>query len=222
MWWKRRDGGSNEPSAQELFERGASLLETDLDSARRCYERAVELEPGFSGAWFDLGLTHKWRREWIDTLACNRRAIDVQEEPEEGDPAFWNAGIAATALHDWASARWAWRGYGIPIDDGDGEIVADFGLGVVRLPSGETVWCRRIDPTRMKVLSVPLPESGFRCRDILLHDGAPEGTRVAFGREYSVMAFIEMWAATDVPTTEILVDASGSAVDDLIQANRAG
>jgi len=40
------------------------------------------------------------------------------------------------------------------------------------------VYARRIDPVRARILNVPLPESGHRFGDILLHDGAPTGFRV--------------------------------------------
>jgi hypothetical protein len=42
---------------------------------------------------------------------------------------------------------------------------------------GEVVWCDRIDPARARIRSVPLPDSGRRYGDLLLHDGAPNGER---------------------------------------------
>ena len=165
--------------------------------------------------WFDLGLIHKWRREWPECLACNLKAVELDPRGEE-DPAYWNAGIAATALEDWAAARWAWRGYGVPISDGDGPIEENFGPGVVRLPVGETVWGTRIDPARMALSSIPTPESGFRCGDIVLHDGERRGSRIARGREYDVFDVISRWRASPVPTVEVVVDAPGRALAKLM------
>jgi hypothetical protein len=140
----------------------------------------------------------------------------------EPDPAYWNAGIAATALSDWDTARWAWRAYGIPISGDDGPIDENFGQGVVRLPDGETVWGRRIDPARMQVLSVPLPDGGFRSDDIVLHDGEPVGSRVANGVEYSVFNVIERWKASSVPTISVEVEADDNAVADLLRLADSG
>jgi hypothetical protein len=46
--------------------------------------------------------------------AAARAARGVQ------DPTFWNLGIAATVLRDWATARDSWSGYGIDLPAGDG------------------------------------------------------------------------------------------------------
>lgn len=203
--------------AVEWMHRGADLLDHDLVEAAACYRRALAMDPSLRGAWFDLGLVHKWRRDWAECLACNRRAAALGwDEGPQGDPAYWNAGIAATALEDWSTARWAWRGFGIPITDGDGAIEEDFGPGVVRLPDGETVWGRRIDPARMVLLSVPMPESGFRCGDVVLHDGEPKGSRVAGGHEYAVFELIARTRSSTRPTVEVVVDAGPADVDQLV------
>lgn len=50
----------------------------------------------------------------------------------------------------------------------------------------EVLWCKRIDPARAIVWNVPLPESGHRCGDLVLHDGAPVGARIRNGVEVPV------------------------------------
>lgn len=45
---------------------------------------------------------------------------------------------------------------------------------------------RRIDPVRARLLNVPLPESGHRFGDIVLHDGAATGHRFDGDREVPV------------------------------------
>jgi tetratricopeptide (TPR) repeat protein len=197
--------------------RGAELLESDLDEAERCYLKAIEVDASLSGAWFDLGLIAKWRHRWADCIEFNRRAASLAPPNEHaGNPAYWNAGIAATALRDWATARWAWRSFGIPISEGDGPIEENFGLGVIRLPEGETVWGRRLDPARIQLLSIPLPDGGFRSDDVLMHDGQPVGSRVSEGREYPVFNLIERLQASPVPTISVEVQAAEGAVAELL------
>lgn len=222
-WRNRRGVGGDDLSATEWMHRGAKLLDTDLDAAERCYMEAVESDGSLSGAWFDLGLIAKWRLQWAECVEFNMRAASLAPASEQaGNPAYWNAGIAATALRDWATARWAWRSFGIPIADGDGAVAENFGLGVVRLPGGETVWGKRLDPARMQLLSIPLPDDGFRTDDIVLHDGQPVGSRVSGGREYSVFNVIERWQGSPVPTISVEIIANEADVAELLQRRRLG
>jgi hypothetical protein len=188
--------------ASAANERGRKLADhRDDDAAEREYRRAVDIDPNFEPAWFNLGLVYKRRREWPKCVECNQRAADLLPGP--GQPAWWNLGIAATALRDWELARRAWRGYGIEIAEGEGPIVASFGRTPIRLlpaDSGEVVWCRRIDPARAVIENVPLPESGHRHGDTVLHDGVSNGERLVEGRSYPVFDELELWQASDEPT----------------------
>ena len=82
--------------------------------------------------------------------------------------AWWNLGIAATALGRWDVARSAWRGFGINMPKGDGPIDFPCGTCPIRInPDGdaEVVWAERIDPARAELLSIPFPESNHRWKD---------------------------------------------------------
>ncbi len=48
------------------------------------------------------------------------------------------------------------------------------------------VWGRRIDPCRIRIDSVPLPDSDHAWHDAILHDVVPNGERVAWGMTFSV------------------------------------
>ena len=215
----KRRGEGTPRSPKEWMRRGADLLDHDdpttWSPAEDCYRRAVEGDDRLRGAWFDLGLVHKWRLEWTESLSCNRRALDLGRDPE-GDPAYWNAGIAATALGDWATAHWAWTGYGVILPDDYPMSEEAFGVGPVRLPDGEVVWGGRRDPARFRLMSVPLPRTGFRCGDVVLNDGAPNGSRVSGGREFPVFDVLVRLEASPQPTVEVSVEgATPSAVEDL-------
>jgi ribosomal protein S27AE len=212
----RRDAGGR---ARKLTAKGASLLETDREAAAECYQRAVELDPGLHEAWFDLGLVHKWAGRWEEAFACNLQAAELVGEVEE-EPAWWNLGIAATALRRWDIARRAWKAYGLDVPDGAGPIEADFGYGPVRLnPAGdaEIVWGQRIDPTRIRLTNIPFPASGHRWADVILHDGAPNGYRELDGQSHPVFDELQRWEESDVPTVEASVSAeSVEDLDDLV------
>jgi len=151
---------------------------------------------------YNLGLEAKYRAEWKASLTHNQRAASLNGEEQA---TWWNLGIAATALRDWEEARRAWRAYGITVNDGPGEVLMAQELGCVRLnPTGaaEVVWGTRIDPARILVANVPLPESGRRCGDIVLHDGASAGYRKKDDQEYPVFDELEVWRVSDLLTFE--------------------
>ncbi len=160
--------------------------------------------------WFDLGLAYKRLKDWSSCVEANSKALEISQSA--GDPAWWNLGIAATALRNWDLARKAWRGYGLEIDDGPGPVVCDYGSTPVRLPNDEIVWGPRIDPARVIVRNIPFPESGFRWGDIVLHDGAPNGEREMNGTVYSVFDVLERWSPSEIPT--LGVDVHCDSIED--------
>lgn len=172
----------------ERFEAAREALgDGRLEEARAGFERAIELGWETTNAWFDLGLVHKFRRAWAESVRCNRRALELDASNEE---AAWNLGVAATALRDWDVARSAWQRLGLDVG-ADGPPAADYGIGPVRLNAtpdgeGEVVWGHRIDPCRMRLASVPLPESGHRWGDVVLHDVVPRGERRVGDRAFPV------------------------------------
>jgi len=185
----------NRSRAVAANERGNQLARAgDDQAAEAAYREAIALYPDYESAWFNVGLVLKRRRDWEGCRDANLRAAEL--DPRKEQPAWWNLGIAATALRDWPTARRAWKGYGVDIPDGDGPIEVKLGMTPVRIglaDAVEVVWCRRIDPARAIIGSIPLPESGHRYHDVVLHDGAPNGRREVNGHVYSVFDEIERW-----------------------------
>lgn len=170
-----------------------------------------------AGWAFDLALAHKFLRDWPAARQAGLAAAELAPE-EPGEPAWWNLGIAATALRDWQTAREAWTRYGVDVPPGEGPIDGRYGRTPVRIRTAEgqeVVWCRRIDPARAEVLNVPLPGSGRRCGEIVLHDGVPAGERVSEGQTYSVFDEIELWAPSDLPVHAVALRVGS---DDDLQA----
>ena len=183
----------------------------DLEGAMPLYERALTLDPDRAATHYNIGLVHKYRGAWAESLHHSRRASDLRADDEAAN---WNMGIAATALRDWAAAREAWRRVGLQIPEGDGPIQGDFGITPVRLnpnDRGEVVWGTRIDPVRVVLGNIPYPDSGFRAGDIVLHDGAPVGERQSNGRTYSVFNVLELFESSANSTYEAEVRARDAA-----------
>ena len=190
--------------------------------AEAAYLRAIEAHPRGPRAWFNLGLLYKRARRWEDSRRCNLRATSLDPQ---NDGAFWNLGIAATALGDWASARTAWRRFGVPIPEGTGPFELPLGQVPIRLhPQGdpEVVWCRRIDPARAIIENVPLPASGRRYGDLLLHDGAPNGYREVDGVKVPVFDELELLQASTYTTFRVRIETRGpfdvDALQELLEA----
>jgi hypothetical protein len=144
-------------------------------------------------------------------MECCERASNLSND-DQGEPAFWNLGIAATALRKWDVARNAWRRFGIAVPEGDGEIRMSLGPAPVRLnpqEDGEVVWGLRIDPARIVIKNVPLPESGHRWGDVVLHDGEPRGQRRVQNRTYDVFDELERWQPSTTPTLEVQLTVAG-------------
>jgi hypothetical protein len=173
--------------AAALNARGLKLQKQERwGEAIRTFEKAVAVDPGWSVPLYNLGLLYKCRRNWEKSLEYNRRAAQMGGKK---DPAWWNLGIAATALGRWDVARKAWRGFGIDLPDGDGPPSLSCGFGPIRInPDGdaEVVWAERIDPARAVLVSIPFPESGHRWKDTVLNDGAPTGYRKYGGKDIPV------------------------------------
>jgi len=186
----------------------------DWQRAGELLEDAVRRDPdGRDSAklWFDAALAYKYLRDWRKAYELGKEAAARAPRGRQ-DPAFWNLGIAATVLGDWPTARDSWRGYGIDLPPGDGEIVADLGVTCLRIGTAngqEVVWAQRLCPTRARVLSVPF-DPGRRFGEVVMHDGAPNGERIVDGRRHPVFDEILLFTASDLATLSVTVTASTS------------
>jgi tetratricopeptide (TPR) repeat protein len=180
-----------------------------LDDAEALYREAIDLDPQWAVPWYNLGLVYKRQRKWDESLVCNRQAVLL----DEGDQAAnWNLGIAATAVGEWRIARDAWKRVGLSFPD-EQEGFVDLKLGAVPVrvnpqATPEVVWCRRLDPARARILNVPLPQSGRRYGDLLLHDGAPVGERSVDGVAVPMFEEIALLQESSFATFTVTVEAA--------------
>jgi hypothetical protein len=169
-------------------------------------------DPRAAGWWYDAALAQKFLRNWPEAYRLGIPAAALAPRGEQ-DPAFWNLGIAATILRDWATARDAWEGYGVSLPAGIGPIDGDFGLACVRInvvDGSEVVWVRRLCPTRARVITVPF-DTTRRFGEVVVHDGEPKGDRVVGDRTYRVFDELLLFEASDVPTLSVTVTAAEPA-----------
>jgi hypothetical protein len=188
-----------------------ALDEGRLEEAELLLIKLTRDRPDSTADWWNLGLVFKVQKRWAAALEAFVRNAELNPAPE----AYWNAGVAATALRRWTTARWAWRMLELDVGPGDGAPEADFGPGPVRLnpdTDSEVVWGVRIDPCRVRIKSVPLPESGHRYGDIVLHDVVPRGKRMLGDRELSVFDELDRMDPSPHPT--LRAELTWSAPDD--------
>jgi hypothetical protein len=183
----------------------------NFSQGERLYAWSARLDPKWSVPWYNLGLHAKNSGRWRESLHYNRRALEL--EPKD-QASLWNLGIAATALHEWGEARRAWRAYGIDIFDGTGEVEMAALTACVRLDPqgcGEVVWGQRLDPARIMVFNVPLPDSRHRYLDVILNDGAANGTRRKDGTEFPVFDELEIWKVSEYSTFRVRLQVPDEA-----------
>jgi tetratricopeptide (TPR) repeat protein len=187
---RRQKSAEANEKATRLREQG------QLDEAIELFTTAAAIDPCWGTPRYNLGLVFKHQKNWERSLEYNRQATNLDATNEA---AWWNMGIAATALGQWSMARTAWRGFGIPVPDGDGPVDFPCGYGPVRLnpdSEGEVVWAHRLDPARAEIANIPFPESGFRWHDIVLTDGQPIGYRKVNGKDVPVFNALQLLQAS--------------------------
>jgi hypothetical protein len=198
--------------AEELIEQAYAAWDAEeWQRAADLYEQVLAHFPDEEPSaewWYDAALGHKFLRNWDKAYELGVQAA-ARAPRGEGDPAFWNLGIAATIRRDWAVARDAWAGFGIRLPEGEGEIHGRFGRACVRLDTAgarEVVWIERLCPTRGRVLNVPVT-GGRRFGEIVLHDGQPNGERVVDGTTFPVFDELLRFEPSDLPTFQVTIAA---------------
>lgn len=202
-----------------MHEAGALIDERRFREALAPAREACQLLPGSAGAWWNYAIALKHTCAWAECLAACERAIEL--DPANSDGPCWNAGIAATALERWRRARKAWRDYGLDVAEGDGPPEMTIGNAGVRVAidtEPEVVLCVRLDPCRARILSVPLPESGRRYGDIVLHDGERRGQRELAKGRIPVFDELALHRASGYGTWQVTVECERPAERDAILA----
>ena len=149
--------------------------EGDVYNAVKLCKRLAKLAPDWSAPFAFLCRMYRARQEWKPTLHYCLRAV----EHNPFDENLWETlGLAATALGEWETARYAWNQLGYHFKKSREALDLDLGIVPVRLnpqTQPEIVAARRIDPVRAIVESIPQPSSGRRYKDLILIENRPAG-----------------------------------------------
>ena len=214
------DARTRRKQANQMHEEGVALSEAgDEAGALAKYLAALELDPDRPSTLYNVGLFYKYQSAWRESFRFNKRAYELRPDDEA---TAWNLAIAATALRDWGTARSVWSSLGMKIAPGDTPVEDDFGPTPVRLNSAtnaEVVWARRIDPVRARLTNIPFTDSDFRYGDLVLHDGAPVGSRTYDGREYSVFNVLQLFEVSRFNTYEADIVAPEPADVEALEAS---
>ena len=210
-----------------LNERGRRTSDKGaIGRARWFYQLASLFDSTWSVPYYNLGLLEKYAGNWESSRRLNQRSAEIDPDDQAS---WWNLGIAATALADWSEARRAWKACGIKVPEGNDELRMALPGACVRLnPNGnaEVVWGNRLDPARIEIATIPLPESEHRFGDIVLHDGAASGTRISEGAEVPVFDELMLWKASAYSTFQVNLEFRSKAANDglveICQAHELG
>jgi tetratricopeptide (TPR) repeat protein len=190
-----------------LVQKAYELNEEDEDKAIQIYHNIIDVDSSWSVPYYNLGLIYKYKSQWEKSYEFNLKATELNVQDEA---AWWNLGIACTALKKWRAARIAWNKFGLELDINDTEVSIDLGAAPIRLLNDEVVWTTRVCPARAYIENVPLEESGYRYNDLVLIDGSPTGTTILDGVEYSVFDELEVLEESGYQTYSIGVEVDDS------------
>jgi tetratricopeptide (TPR) repeat protein len=189
-----------------LLEKARELTEEGNEKeAIEIYNQLIKDVPNWSVPYYNLGLIYKYQNDWQKSFYLNLKSTELNSDD---DSSWWNLGIAATALKNWRIVRTAWNQFGLNLEINDEEVNTGKWHTPIRLnpdSDAEVVWAVRIDPARAIVKSIPLPQCKHRYGDLILNDGAPVGTRMVDGQEYSVFNELELLEKSNYKTFSVIV-----------------
>lgn len=164
---------SSTPSGpqQVLFEQARQYeAAQDPYNAVKLYKRVAREAPQWAAPYLRLGHIYKYRREWKPTLYYHKKAIALEVANQQ---AWWNMGLAATALGKLRQARRVWDKFGWS------RLEQVYPRPVsVRLQfqnQFEVLWVQPISPCMGYIRSIPQPISGRRYGDLVLVDNIVRG-----------------------------------------------
>ncbi len=167
---------------EELFRKAEDYHRRgDIYNAIKLCKRIIRQVPEWHSPHAMLGNIYKYQQDWKATLHYNKKAAAIDASDQT---AWWNIGIAATALKKPRLAKSVWSKFGF-----EDEKWKQKSVRCARITLGkqfDIVWVNPLDPARGVIQSIPLPATGRRFRDIVLLDGEVSGYNIAKEKKYPV------------------------------------
>lgn len=177
--------------ARQFYQQALAYDEAeDVYNAIKLYKRIIKLQPQWLPPYLQLRTIYKRRREWKPAYHYTKRSLSLNSTHSD---VWWDLGIAATALKKWRIANNVWGKFNFPssFPAKDREFCS---LYLNRGKQFEVVLARPLCPARAEILSIPLPESRQRFRDIVLYDRRElKGYNIAGGKKLPVFNFLGHW-----------------------------
>ncbi|MEQ8706199.1 MAG: hypothetical protein RIC19_19865 [Phaeodactylibacter sp.] len=164
---------SNQPSEQHraLFEQARQYeAAADPYNAVKLYKRVIKEVPQWQQPYLRLGHMYKYRREWKPALYYNKKAVALEVSNRQ---AWWDVGLAATALGKLRQARRVWEKFGW--NTTGQHSLKPVSVRLQFQNQFEVLWVQRISPCLGYIRSIPQPASGRRYGDLVLIDNMVRG-----------------------------------------------
>ena len=169
------------PSSEvrDLFQKARSYdQKRDVYNAVKLYKRIIKIAPEWRPPYARLGEMYKHREEWKAALHYNKKTVALDSSDKK---AWWNLGIAATALNRRRIAQNVWNKFGVGATQPN--------PCCIRLSYNEQfeiLWIRPISPAKGIITNIPYPAADRRYRDIILFDGKISGYNVVNQKRFPV------------------------------------
>ena len=156
---------------QALYEE-AQRYEASGDhyNAIKLYKLLSRECPQWKEPWLKLGHSYKYRMEWKPTLYLHKRAVALDVANRQ---AWWNIGLAATALGKLRQARRVWEKFGWSA--ASFKTLKPVSVRLQIQKQFEVLWVQRVSPCLGYIRSIPQPASGRRYGDLVLVDNEVRG-----------------------------------------------
>lgn len=191
----------------ELFEEALEYENRgDAYNAIKLYKKVAKMAPQWAPPCRRLGMIYKYRLEWKPALYYVKKSLAADPGNRS---AWWDLGIAATALRKWRLARNVWNKFGESPSAGWRP-----GPVSVRLSYDkryEILWADSIDPARAVIQNIPHPDSGRQFRDIILYDRVVSGHHVVGRKRFPVHEELGLYKRSGYQTYSCTLETGNSS-----------
>jgi tetratricopeptide (TPR) repeat protein len=186
------------PEMMALFEAGLAYeAAADHYHAIKLYKRIIKQAAYWPEPYLRLGDIYSSRKEWKPALYYNKKAIALAVDNKA---AWWNVGIAATALHRPRLARRVWQKFGL--SQGNSQPIS---VKITYQDQFEVLGARRIDVARAVIGSIPHPKSGRKFQDVLLIDNTVKGYHISGYRKLPIYDELDLLKRSTYSTFSCLL-----------------